>query len=162
LRKIGNTNVRQSWEALAPAHFSLRRPFHCFLYSSSVSGLAWGVRRKEAELRNLRTSVSFRQFRAHRQMGHGHLSSHGLTDVWSSSRFRTAASQRAFSVGTRGRGGCFARRDKCPPGGCPRRHPAARRGERGLEADDDARLVNPAEGAFAGVRLDHEGGGRRG
>ena len=25
------------------------------------------------------------------------------------------------------RGGCFARRDKCPRGGCPRRHPAARR-----------------------------------
>jgi len=73
------------------------------MYSSSTSSTydqARGVRRKEAELRNLRTSVSFRQFRAHRQMGHGHLSSHGLTYFWSSSRFRTAASQRAFSVGS--------------------------------------------------------------
>jgi len=144
---------------------------------------ARGVRRKEPELRNSRTSGSFRQFRAHRQMRHGHLSSHGLTYFWSSRRFRTAASQRAFSVGTRGRGDCFARRDKCPPGGCPRRHPAVRRAastprvvgvcgthcggtlsQRSREADRGVALGWPRRGCYVvhdGVVAARAGDGRR-
>jgi len=75
--------------AISAANSRLRARANDWLFFSRL----WG----------LRPSVSFRQFRAHRQVGHGHLSSHGWTYFWSLSRFRTAASQRAFSDGTSSR-----------------------------------------------------------
>ena len=50
-------------------------------------------------------------------MGHGHLSSHGQTYFWSSSQCRTAASQRAFSVGTRAAGDASQDGINAPGGG---------------------------------------------
>jgi hypothetical protein len=157
-------------------------PYGYFLRHRGMSPVKGGKeeRGRTSKLTNLSfvSSVSCAQAN-----GHGHLSSHGLTYFWSSSRCRTAASQRAFSVGTHGRGGCFARRDKCPPGGCPRRHPAARRAastprgvggcgthcggtssRRSREADRGVALGWPRRGCYVvhdGVVAARAGDGRR-